>query len=69
MVNPNPKYQDKRRYVRIKFNGASCVVPPEQVAAIVADDFSEREPGETYLTEDVWMTPHDYENLPEFQGW
>jgi hypothetical protein len=66
MVNPDPKFQDKQRFVKIKFDGSSCVVPPEAVAQMVADDFSE---GEKYTTEDVWLTPHEYENLPEFNGW
>jgi hypothetical protein len=69
MVNPDPKFQDKKRYVRIRFNGSSCIVEPNMVAQLVADDFSDREPGEEYSTEDVWMTPHEFENLPEFAGW
>jgi hypothetical protein len=69
MVNPDPKFQDKQRFVKIKFMGSSCVVPPEAVAQMVEDDFSDREPGEEYTTEDVWLTPHEYDNLPEFNGW
>jgi hypothetical protein len=69
MVNPDPKFQDKQRYVRIKFNGAACVVEPQMVAQLVAEDFRDREPGEEYTTEDVWLTPHEYDNLPEFNGW
>lgn len=69
MVNPDPKFQDKQRYMRIKFNGASCVVPPEAVDQMVADDIEPLEQGEHYEIEDVWMTPHEYENLPEFMGW
>lgn len=65
----NPAIQDKRRYVRIKFGGASCVVEPNMVAQVIAEDFSDREPGETYTTEDVWMAPREFEALPEFAGW
>jgi hypothetical protein len=68
-MNPDPKFQDKKRYVRVKFQGASCVVEPHLVAQLVAEDFSEREPGEEFTTEDVWMTPNEYETMPEFMGW
>jgi hypothetical protein len=69
MVNPDPKFQDKQRYLRVRSvsQGSTCVIPPEALAQMVADDFSED--GEEYTTEDVWLTPHEYENLPEFEGW
>jgi hypothetical protein len=67
MVNPDPKFQDKQRYVRITLRGfGSCISTP----AAAADMIGEKDPGsdDEYAVENVWMTPHEFENLPEFQG-
>ena len=54
--------RDKRRYVKITFDGASCICEPREVG-----DMTDGCDG-AVLT-DVWMSPAEWENLPEFAGW
>jgi hypothetical protein len=63
MVNPDPKFQDKKRYVKLRVQGSNqqAIMPPEEVP-----EFTD---GEEYIVSDVWMTPHEYESLPEFTGY
>lgn len=61
----NPKFQgpqhDKRRYVKLKHDGASVILDPAEVT-----DFMDG--NDDYEVEDVWMSDAEYEALPEFQG-
>lgn len=69
MVNPDPKFQDKKRYVRVSLKGCgSFVAEPNEAQAFVVNDLIDEQDHE-YTLEDVWMTPHEYESLPEFTGW
>lgn len=67
MVNPDPKFQDKKRYVRVEHDGSWFVSSPAD-----AQDFmmsaKEYEPEAAYKVTDVWMTPAKFEGLPEFTG-
>ena len=68
MVNPDPKFQDKKRYTRVRLKGFGSFVaePREAEAFIVADTIDEQD--HEYTLEDVWMTPHEFEQLPDFAG-
>jgi hypothetical protein len=52
----------RRRYVRITFDGVSCVSEPKDAA-----DMTQGESG--YQLEDVMLSEQEYEALPEFGGW
>jgi hypothetical protein len=64
-MNPDPKFQDKRRYVRLEYGGSVCIVEPDDVESMTEDHDPDDEP---IKVSDVWMTLHEYENLPEFEG-
>lgn len=54
----------KRRYVRMSWPGTgvgSCIVEPQDVSDMIED-------GTPTLYEDVWMTPAEYDALPEFES-
>ena len=61
----NPQSQgpqhDKRRYVKLMANGSSVICEPFEVLDFFID-------GDDYESEDVWMSPAEYEALPEFMG-
>jgi len=54
--------RDKRRFVKITYDGQSCVCEPREVG-----DMTDGCDG-AVLT-DVWMTTAEWEALPEFAGW
>lgn len=56
--------RDKRRYIRMTMDGASCISEPDEVKDILTGD----DMAGCTLTE-VWMTQQQYEDLPEFSGW
>lgn len=64
MVNPDPKFQDKKRYVKVKHGGASFIAEPSEAQDFIdgADYPSE------YTTTDVWLTPYEFRKLHEFSG-
>lgn len=66
MVNPDPKFQDKQRYVRLEYDGNVCIVEPEDVEDMIEDHDPNDDP---IQQSDVWMTPQQFEDLPEFEGW
>lgn len=54
---------EKKRYIRMSWPGSgvsSCIVEPQDV-----DDVADDSP--CVLTE-VWMTPEEYDALPEFES-
>jgi hypothetical protein len=61
----NPQFQgpqhDKRRYVKLTANGASVVCEPFEVADMMDGDSE-------CTVSDVWMSPAEYDALPEFMG-
>jgi hypothetical protein len=60
----NPAIQDRRRYVRLSVDGmGSFITEPHEADAMVRD-----EPNTPYKREDVWLTPEQFELLPEFTG-
>ena len=52
----------RKRYVRISYDGLSCVSEPQDVA-----DMTEGDTG--YALQDVMLSEQEYEALPEFGGW
>lgn len=62
-MNPDPKFQAKRKYIRVRHSGASFVDTPDGVAAFMQDSDATE-----YELTDVWMTPLEFESLPEFTG-
>jgi hypothetical protein len=57
----------KQRYVRVAYNGSSFIVPAGQAKAVI-DDLLDGDDPEVYEINDVWLTPREYESLPEFAG-
>lgn len=68
MVEPSPQNPtpvisaDKRLYKRVTHDGKSCICEPSEVANICSNLGP-------YEITDVWMSPEDYEKLPEFEGY
>jgi len=62
MVNPDPKFQDKHRYIKLKHDGSFVVMEQCEV-----NDFVDGSDG-AYEVDEVWMTTAEYEALPEFMG-
>ena len=54
---------DKRRYVKLSVDGASVTMAPEEVQSFMDGS----DPPEYTITE-VWMTPAEFEALPDFEG-
>lgn len=63
-MNPDPKYQDKRRFAKVRFKGGSFITTPQEAADFI-DDADEPS---NYIVSDVWLTPYEYDNMPEFSG-
>jgi hypothetical protein len=55
--------RDKIRFVRLEYDGARFVVPPDEAQIILDTDA----PAE-YKVTPVWMTQAEFDALPEFQG-
>lgn len=55
--------RDKRRFIRMTVDGASCICEPGEVK----DMFDGGDMDGCTLTE-VWMTQEQYDALPEFEG-
>lgn len=53
---------DKRRYAVLKYDGQSVTMTLEEAIDWIMDA------GEAYELSDSWMTPVEYEELPEFEG-
>jgi hypothetical protein len=51
----------RRRYVRITFDGLSCICEPGDVGDLAGDG--------DYTLEDVHLSEQEFEALPEFGGW
>lgn len=54
--------QVKERFVRVQFDGASCVVEPNEAEAW------SKETGAGVVLTDVMLTRDQFERMPEFQG-
>lgn len=54
--------RDKQRYLKLTANGISCICEPHEAVDMMDDP-------EEYAVTEVWMTPAEYANLPEFMGW
>jgi hypothetical protein len=55
----------KREYIVLTYDGTSCTMRP--VDAI--DTLQDADEPEAYTVKSVWMTPHQFDAMPEFQGW
>lgn len=62
-----PSKRQKIRYVKVWYGKSSYVSTPVEADAHRADLAKEKLDGE-YRFEDVWMTPTEFEALPEFEG-
>lgn len=58
----DPRNQD-RAYMRVSHDGSSCVMEMNEAEALLKDA-----PG-VYTSEEVCMTPAQFEKLPDFGGW
>lgn len=58
-----PSKRQKKRFVKITFDGASCICRPEEVKDMLDDSLT------GHAISDTWMTEDEYEAMPEFQGW
>jgi hypothetical protein len=52
----------RERYVRVIYEGTTCVVPPKDVPAATAVYPTD------YTLQDVYLSPQEFERLPEFGG-
>lgn len=59
-LDPN---NQERVYMRVRHDGSSCIMETHEAEELLRDA-----PG-VYLTEEVRMSPAQYEKLPEFAGW
>lgn len=57
----DPRNQPKR-YVRVAYDGASCVCEPRDVGDMI-------DGCDSATVSEVWMTEAQWEALPEFGGW
>lgn len=62
MNEPRTKKRDKQRYVKLTFDGSSCICEPHEAEQMVKDDPS-------LMPSEVWMTVAEFEALPDFQGY
>lgn len=61
------KKNDKRRYVKLHIKGdplsAKCTCTPDEAKQLMDDD------PDLEICGEVWLTPTEFENLGEFDGW
>lgn len=55
---------DKRRYVELKYDGSWVICTPGEAIDFVQD----ADDGISYEMRDKWLTPQQYDKLPEFEG-
>lgn len=58
------KPNDKRRYAVLGYDGQSAVMTPQEAERWLLDFDNQDE----YSLSERWMTPAQYERLPEFEG-
>lgn len=56
--------QDKKRFVRLSYDGSSCICRPEEVDDMMRD----ADDPDGYTREDVWMSEAAFNKLPDFAG-
>lgn len=56
------KGNERKRRVRITFEGSHCICEPKDVADMLGDDPSQ------YTLTDTWLSDAELEALPEFDG-
>lgn len=59
----HPELTERKRFVRIEHDGASCICRPNEVDDMIDDG----DPGQYKIT-DAWMTEKEFDTLPEFVG-
>ncbi len=55
----------KREYLKLSIDGVSCIMTP----ADACDTIQDADDPKVYKVEPVWMTPLQFDRLPEFMGW
>lgn len=55
--------RDKKRFVKLSYNGSYCIFPPDEIPEWPEDDDA------VPTMEDIWLTQDEYDALPEFGGW
>jgi hypothetical protein len=62
----HPELTERKRYVRLEYDGNVCIVEPDDVDDMIEDHDPDADP---IKQSDVWMTAKEFEDLPEFEGW
>jgi hypothetical protein len=55
--------EPRKRYVRVIFDGTTCVVDPVNVADTIGEDDPKN-----YVLQDTHLSEREFEDLPEFDG-
>jgi hypothetical protein len=55
----------KREYLVLEVDGTPCTMRPVDAA----DTLQDADDPKAYKVKSVWMTPHQFDAMPEFQGW
>lgn len=61
MAEERDKKRDKHRYVRLSFDGSSCICEPREATAMQEEDAR-------LEASEVWLTRAEFEALPDFAG-
>lgn len=59
------KHFIKREYIALVHDGTPCYMRP----ADACDELQNADDPKAYTVKTVWMTPHKFDAIPEFQGW
>lgn len=62
MTEARTKKRDKQRYVKLTFDGSSCICEPNEAEQMMKDD-------PELTASEVWMTVAEFEALPDFPGY
>ena len=55
----------RREYIVLTYDGTPCTMRP----ADACDTLQDSSDPKSYEVKSVWMTPHQYDAMPEFMGW
>lgn len=55
----------KREYIQLGWDGSFCTMTPAEAC----DQLQDSDDPKGYVVRSVWMTPHQFNQLPEFLGY
>ena len=55
----------KREYIVLALDGIPCTMCPLDAVDTLQDASDPKD----YTVKSVWMTPHQFDAMPEFEGW